>query len=375
MAVRPTEKFLEALHKSHEVYSYVELHSPDGEIVSLPVISGDVKVDRTAAVRRSITIDCVDPEGTLVPDGVNSILTPYGAELHPFRGIRHPDEDEPEVYPLGIFRVSKVSVKDTSGGSPTIQVEGFDYSRTISRDRFVEVYTVAAGTNLVDAIKEIVERTFSELEYDAITTSITTTSPKVFDAGDDPWEACTALAQSMGCDLFFDAEGVLNITPPVDIDSLPEPDFSYVEGEGNTLMDLSRVYSDEPGHNGVIVVGESIGDELPPARGEAWDEEPTSVTYRFGPYGEVPMFVTDTNVKTDEDAEIAAEAILSNQLGFSSQLDVEAAVNPVYEAGQVAQVVRARSHVDDFYIVDAFNVPLRASTSQGLILRQKRTAS
>lgn len=373
MATRPTEKFLAALHVSHEAFSYVELHSPDGDIEILPAVGGDIKVDRTAAVRRGITVELVDPDGTLVPEGVNSVLTPFGAELHPFRGIRY-DDGTTEVYPLGVFRISKVSVKDTSGGSPTITVDGYDRSRTVARDKFTSVYTITQGTNLIDAIKDIVERTFSEVDYDLTTTTITTTAPKVYDANDDPWTAVTELAQSMGCDIYFDAEGALAIVPPVDIDDLPNPDFSYVEGDGNTMTDISRVYSDEPGYNGVIVVGESVGDEKPPVRGEAWDEEPTSVTYRFGPYGEVPLFVTDSNVKTDVDAEQAAKHMLSNLLGFSQQLDVQATVNPTYEAGQVVQVTRARSHVDDLFVVDAFNIPLRASGAQGLILRQKRSA-
>ena len=366
-----TERFLAALRKSHEVYSYVDVISPQGETVRLPAASGDIKVDRTAAIRRSVSISCVDPLEILVPKGVNSILTPYGAELRPYRGIRH-DNGDIEVYPLGVFRIAKVSVSDTTGGSPIIGIEGFDRSRTISRDKFTVPYVIAGGTNVITAIKDIIERTYATPDYDIVTTALTTTAPRVYDSGDDPWEACMELAQSMGAEIYFNANGWLTIATPVDMDSMPSANFTYMEGYGNTLLDLSQSYSDEPGYNGVIVVGESPGDELPPVRGEAWDDEPSSLTYRLGPYGEVPLFISDTLIKTEEDATASALGALNNLLGFSSQLDISAIVNPTYECGHIVDVVRERSNINASYAIDSFNVPLSGQTTQSLTIRQKR---
>ena len=63
---------------------------------------------------------------------------------------------------------------------------------------------------------------------------------------------------------------------------------------------------------------------------------------------------------------------MRNLLGFSAQLSITAGVNPSFEAGQVVEVVRARSHVSGLYAVDAFNVPLDVGSFQNLTLRQKR---
>jgi hypothetical protein len=242
----------------------------------------------------------------------------------------------------------------------------------MSRDKFTVPYLIPGGTNVVTAIQNIVERTYPDIEYDILTTTLTTTAPRFYDANDDPWEACMELAQSIGCEIYFNVDGWLTLATPVDMDSMPSADFTYIEGHGNTMTSLSQVYSDEPGYNGVIVVGESSGDENPAVRGEAWDEEPSSATYRKGPYGEVPLFVQDKIVKTEADANAAALGLLNNLLGFSSQLDIDASVNPAYEAGHVVEVVRALSHVDGVYTLDAFNIPLSSSGSQSMILRQKR---
>lgn len=375
---RASARLLSEIRQSHTVYSYVDVISPTQERVRLPATGGEVSVDRTAAIRRTCKAVCVDPLGTLVPSDTSSLLTPYGTELRPYRGVRyaataeHP-EGEIDVLPLGVFRLAKVSIQDTTGGSPDIQLEAFDLSRTVARDKFTSPYVIPVGANIIDAIKEILARTFPDLAYDSISTTRTTTAPRLYDVGDDPWDAVTDLAMSLGCDIYFDVEGGVVIAPPADIDALPSPDFTYIEGQRCTMIDLSRVFTDEPGFNGIVLTGESPGDELPPVRAVAWDEEPTSATYHLGPYGEVPQFITDQLIKTAEEAQATADQLLRNLLGFSAQLSISGVVNPAFEAGQVVEVRRARSHVAGLYAVDAFNVPFDAKGTQSLTLRQKRT--
>ncbi len=374
---RGSARLLAEIKRSHTVYSYIDVISPTQQRMRLPAVGGEVTCDRTANFRRSCKASCVDPLGTLAPVDTDSLLVPYGTELRPYRGVRYsptPEfpRGETEVLPLGVFRLSKASVNDSTGGSVDIQLEAFDLSRTVARDKFVSPYVIATGTNIIDAIKAILARTFPDLSYDAISTTRTTTAPRLYDVGDDPWSAVTGLALSLGCDIYFDVEGWVVIAPPVDIDALPSADFTYIEGQQCRMLDLSRVWTDEPGFNGIVLTGESPGDELPPVRAVAWDEEPTSATYHLGPYGEVPQFITDQLIKTTEEAQATADQLLRNLLGFSEQLSITGIVNPAYEAGAVVEVVRARSHISGLYAVDSFNVPLGAKGTQSLALRQKR---
>jgi hypothetical protein len=367
-----TDKFLKTIRYSYTSVSRVVVKGPNQEPAVLEAISGDVSVDRTASIRRSCTITCVDSEGTLTPRGPESLLTPFGTELRPYRGVVY-DDDTEELQPLGVFRLAKADVSDKVG-STEIKLEAYDLSRTVKRDRFTSPYVIASTTNVIQAIKDILARTFPDLEYDAVSTSLTTTAPKVYDVGDDPWDAATELATSLGCELYFDVLGRVVIAPPTDVDALPAPVFDYIEGPTCTMTDLSLAYSDEPGFNGVIVIGESLGDEQAPVRGEAWDDEPTSATYRYGPYGEVPYIHTDQVIKTAADAQAAATQMLKGLLGFSSSLSIQAMVNPALEAGDVVEVRRERSHVDDVFIVDAFNIPMSKDGTQTLQLRQRRSS-
>lgn len=365
-----SDRFYQEIKRSHTIVSWIDVISPDQEVVRLPAVEGQVDVDRSAAVRRKLSCQCIDPLGVLTPRTEGEVLTPYGTELRAYRGVRYTDGTE-EKCSLGVFRLSKSTITDNNAGSPVIQLEAYDRARTISRDKFKTPYTITTGTNAMTALKDIVKQTFADARFDTITSTVTTTSPLLYEAGDDPWEAIFALATSMGCEAYFDVEGRLAVLPPPDPNALPSPDFTYVEGEGNTMIDLGREYNDEGVYNGVIVTGESIGDQLPPVRGEAWDTNPTSPTYRLGDYGEVPLFITDNLAKTEEQCAAIAKAQLSLILGAASKIAITGIVNPSYECGDIVQVKRAKSKVDGIYSVEAFSIPLRSAT-QTLSLRELR---
>lgn len=372
---RQTDRFYEAIKKSHTIISWVDIITANQEVIRMPIVDGQVDVDRTAAFRRKLSCQCIDPTGRVTPRTEGEILTPYGTQLRAYRGVRYSDaEDDYEVSSLGVFRLSKSSITDNNAGSPVIQLEAFDRAREISRDKFKSPYVIAPDTGAMEALKNIAKQTFADLQFDAISSPVTTTAPLLFEAGADPWEAITKLATSMGCEAYFDVEGRLAVLPPHDLDALPSPDFSYIEGDNCTMLDLSREYNDEGVFNGVIVTGESVGDELPPVRGEAWDENPTSPTYRYGPYGEVPTFVTDNLAKTNEQCAMIARSRLSLIAGATSKIAITALVNPSYECNDIVSVKRDKSKVNGLYAIDTFSIPLRSAT-QSLTLREQRPAN
>jgi hypothetical protein len=307
------------------------------------------------------------------------------------------DDGTVEVCALGVFRLSQVSIIDDSGtgtssgggtstgsasirqtghpGGMTIDIDAYDKSRTVSRDKFTAPYTIAEGTNVITAIQDILARTFPDLSYDAMGTNVTVSPTQVFDAGEDPWAVAQGLALSLGADLYFNIHGDVTIEPAVDIRSLTAADYDYVEGENCTMLSLEKIFSDEPGYNGVVVIGESPGDDLPPVTATAWDDNPNSLTYHLGPYGEVPMFVQDQVVKTTDEAQAMANAVLSSVLGFVNQLNIDATTNPAFECGDIVRIVRARSKIEDYFVVDAFTVPFSSLDSQTVNVRQTRRAT
>jgi hypothetical protein len=365
------QRLVNSLSRSHRVFSFVDVISPLRETLRLEATAGEIQVDRTADIRRRCTINCVDSTNSLLPDddAVAGVLTPYGTEVRPYRGIIYGDGSY-DVVPLGVFKLSKVSISDNPDGLQ-FGLEAYDLSRTIARDKFTSPYVLYSGTNVIDAIRNIVERTFPEQVYDVTDSNRVITVTRVYDTSDDPWAAITELAMSCGYDVFFDIQGRLVVAPPTDIDGLSEADYEYVEGPDCTMLDLSRVFTDEPGYNGVVVTGESPADNIEAVRAIAWDEDPSSATYHLGPYGEVPMFHQDSIIKTTQDAQDTANQILNNLLGFASQVSLTGITNPTFECGDIIKVQRQKSRVNSLFVLDAFNIPLGASGTQSLVLRSK----
>lgn len=369
-------EFFESIRQSHNIISYVTVTGANGQTVRLDATDGNVSIDRTADIRRRCNITCVDPKGTFAPKSGSDLLTPTGTEIQVYRGVLYPSGIE-EVVSVGVFRLSKATVTDTTSaiGTPGIVLEGYDRSRTVKRDAFTTPYTIAAGTNIIDAIQAILARTFDNLQYDSVSTALTATAPMIYDTANDPWQAVTDLANSIGCEIFFDPTGNVVIAPPVDVDHLPSADWDFVEGEGCQMLALGVVYTDEPGYNGVVLTGESTGDELPPVRSVVWDSEPSSPTYHLGPYGEVPMFTTNSVVKTQADADSVAQATLNSTIGITSQISITSLVNPALDANDTVQVTRAKSGIAGKYAIDSIVIPLTAAETSEITLRAKRVTS
>lgn len=368
--------FLAEIRRDHVVYSYADVITPTGQTTRLQVMAGSVDVDRTADVRRRAQLTIVDSDHVFTPLNAQSALAPFGSMLKVYRGVRYTTgvlAGSTEVVPLGVFRLSDASVKATATGDSDISVDAYDLSRTISRAKFTAPWNIPQGTNCITAAKAIIARTIKDPQYDTFSSSTTTAAAITYDTSDDPWQAVNTLASAAGCECYFKADGSIKIAPPIDVNHLPAPVFTYIEGPGCTMTELDVQLSDDPGYNGVVVIGQAAGDATAPVRSVVWDTEPTSPTYHLGPYGEVPMIVSSSVVTTQTDADAAALAQLNLVLGFYTKLGITAMVNPALDANDVIAVQRKDSGVDSSFAVDAFSVPLDVGTTQSLTLRQKRT--
>lgn len=76
------------LRKSHTAVSRADLIS-DGKVIrQLEVHAGSVNADRTSAQMRAFSIDVIDRDGSLTPEGMNSDLAPFGSRVQLYRGVR-----------------------------------------------------------------------------------------------------------------------------------------------------------------------------------------------------------------------------------------------------------------------------------------------
>jgi hypothetical protein len=340
----------------------------------------------------------------IVPDTALSVLAPFGNELRLWRGVelsRRVEDDYSdlaavgtytdlaaeydsyaamgggftieqveELVPLGVFVITKVDVT-VDGAGAKVAVQGSDRSLRFSRARWTEPYTAAAG-NAGDAIQDVLEDRWQDVTVD-FTATDKTINRAVFglETDNNPWKDATDLATAAGMELFFDGEGVARLIPVRNYENAT-PDAVYLENEEAMVLTLSRQLSVDKTYNGVIANGEGSGASAT-FRGEAWDEDPDSPTYRYGPFGEVPRFYSSPLLTSDDMAQAAAESILAKALGAEEAVDWTQIVDPSLDVGDVVQVVNADTKVDRLMVLDRLTIPLAPTATMSAVARTVRS--
>jgi hypothetical protein len=315
---------------------------------------GSVQVDSTAAVRRRCSCSIVDPDLTMVPVDATDVLSPYGYEIRLWRGLEYVS-GEVELIPLGTFRISSVKVSDE--GAVSIDLSGFDRSRSVSRARFESPYAIAAGTNYVSAIQALVSSRLPGVLFSSLTTAAVT-PVLLFDQASDPWQAATSMAGAIGAEIFFDPMGICVIRTEPNPSGAPLT-FIYEEGTNATILSVENNLTDEPGYNGVVVDGEPASGT--PVHSVVYDADATSPTYYLGRYGKVPTFVKSQYITTQGQADEAAAAALRRERGGTEQLGFSAIPNPAHEGGDLVSVIRKAIGIDSRNMIQSFSIPLNAS--------------
>lgn len=351
-----TAEFKTAVATNHIVVSKAEVWSSDIRLAELDVASGTVEVSTSSAVRRTCRVSLITTRDTdnLVPDTQFDLLTPYGNELRLYRGIRFDDGSE-EYVPLGVFVITDVNVTDNNSGVE-IEVAGEDRALIIGRNKWTSPYQVTSAA-LETAIADLLENRYPEIVTSFPATNVTVNQVILgVEKDNDPWQDAVELCQLVGYDLFFDATGtaVMKQFPTLDGTS---PVAIFAEGDGTTVLSLSRTLTSKETFNGVIYYVEGT-NVTSPIRVEVWDEDPSSPTYRYGKFGQVPTFVESNLLATSAQAITAATLLLNTYIGAQETINWEGIVNPALDVQDIVYVKAVGAKVDRLVILDSLTIPL-----------------
>lgn len=333
------------------VRAVVEL---DGsELGVLPLTGGAVDCDGTRdGALRSLSLT-VSPH----PDAFDWLAT-AGAEVVVARGLRLPDGTE-ELVPLGVF-VMDADLEEAEDG--TVTVSAGDRSRRISRARWTDPYVVPAGTAVGEALADLLRACWPGCPVGStLQAADKTTGAKLayLDGADsDPWKDARDLAASAGLDLYFDGDGVAQVRDTPDPESDPVC-WTYHSGDEAVVLGRTRTAVLTKLYNGVVVTAEGSGVATP-RRGEAWDEDPNSPTYAYGPMGRVPRFYSSPLLTTQAEVDSAAQTMLARVKRPIEQASFSLLPNPAHEAFDVVEFVDADG-VSSRFMFDVVSVPLDSS--------------
>jgi len=348
--------FKAAVVTDHVVIAKAEVWNQDQKLATLNIDKGSVKIDVKSAVRRTCQVHLVTDRTTanLVPDNDFDTLSPFGNELRLYRGIQFSDGTE-EYVPLGVFVMTEVDISDTNEGVE-ITISGEDRSLKISRNKWLEPYQVIDGP-LEDAIEALLQDRFDDVQTNFQPTNVAINQVVLGSENEnDPWKDAVELCELVGYDLYFDNNGIVIMRQFPTVDGAVVV-ASYNEDTTTTVTSLDRRISSKDTFNGVIYTVEGTEVETP-IRVEAWDEDTTSPTYRYGAFGEAPTFITTSLLSTENEAITAAKSLLNRFIGAQEQISWNGLVDPTLDVNDVVYIKSTGAKVDRIVIIDSLDIPL-----------------
>lgn len=353
-----TPQFLEAVKRPYTLAITVEVMDPDDVVVvsNLPIKGGSVTVDAGSEIRYTGSITVSDI--ALLPKLPTDPLAPYGNRVRIRRGLRYQNGTFERV-PVGVYEIDQPG-GDLDFGPVTVALKGLE--AVLQRNKLTAPFSTAGVTSHVDAITALVTEVMPMQTIDS--TSVTgdqATATKTWDLDSDRWGACRELAAAIGCEIFFDAEGLLVIRdfPPAPVDATPVWEIaggdSGVRIGGDLSMSLSGIY------NGVRCMSDGNGmDGTLPVSGQVVDDDPASPTRWGGPIGHVLKTVKSPLYQDEPQCLAAAAAMLPAVLGPNRSLNLKTYINPALECGDPVRVVFGDGTAE-LHTVQAITMPLAAS--------------
>lgn len=364
-----SDTFKASLRTSHVVAIAADLIMPGVAPFSVPVQGGGLTIDRSARTRRTGSLAMPwTTELTRLGLTADVRTLPFGSYVRVKRGVRFADGSR-EYVTLGYLRAESVA---WATHEDTATIELADRMAQVSDEKLLSPYN-ASGMKPSAAAVDLVDDVFGGSITYTVTTNVAaepTLADVIYPAGDRA-EAVANLALVAGAEAYFDANGNFRFDPIATVQSSPV--WTIDAGESGVMisadesLDRTRVY------NGVLVEGQATADQ-PPVSALVYDSDPTSRTLWGGPFGKVARIETSTAVQTVAQAQAAALALLTNQLGLERQVRITSVPNPLLVVGDTIRIT-FQDGTSELHLIEAISQPLDAVSAQEIVSRTTWTSA
>lgn len=370
---------------------------------------GALKAAYSSYAALKIIVDYVESvtDDGLIPTNAFSDVSPFGNEIALWRGIevernvyrlyydiksstttygtfktqwvkygqlKQPTGTETynEEVPLGVFVITEVNIEE-SGKGVKMEIHGVDRSIRVQKASWIQPFGIASGTNLATAIAYVLTDRYPDVQMDFA--SVSTTLPTTvlgLGGSNDPWSDAQRLALAGGLELFFDGNGVAVLRQVQDPTTV-SPAETYLEDEEAMILQVKRRLSTDTTFNGVVVTAEGSKTK-PPLRVAAFDEDPASPTYRYGPFGDRPTFVSSQAITSVAMAGAVAVAQLAKVRGAEENVDWGQICDPSLDAEDVILLENTGTRLSKVMMIDKVTIPLHPKDPMSATARTVRVA-
>jgi len=351
-------KWAPALANDHGLVSKVSVLY-DGSVVAedIAFTDGSVSVDRGSDVRRSLSLSIADPAE--FPTTETARYGVYGQTIYVESGITYLDGST-ELVPCGLFVVTQVS-GNIHTGPLTVTAVGQEillkravFETATSTKGFASA-AAFIGTQIAAAIP-------GASFVNASTSGATALATKTWDPGAEVWSALVEVANSVGAELYCDANGTFRLVDVPNIDTAV-PVWDVSAGEMGVMVSAEMTLTADDVYNRVVASGENAEDNKPPVSAEA---KITTGPLRYGgPFGKVTKTYQSSLITSTTQAQATANALLRRYQAPNRSVTLGTIPNPALEAGDCIRVNYGDSAPvpPELHLVQSFTVPLNVEGS------------
>jgi hypothetical protein len=341
--------------------------------VELKVLGGEVRMTRTGAIKRTLTLD--------VPGEHWDLLQPYSVELFVQRGIDFGDGTQ-EFVPLGYYRVERVDQEEAPDGP--LRITAYDRAASAIQNRVLNPFQFPATVTHRYAFQRIINgNTGSGQSTDGYGMFIYTPMPitwaPVAAGGYDPDAATVAggqvieddsyafleqLADQRGCCLRFTDTGQLSVEP---IDGPPGagPVFAVRPGATGTLVRASRSVTREGVYNIVSAYG---SDPAAPTGHQLAYIEDGPLDWS-GPFGAAPRYYASPLLRTAAQADAAAQTLVDRYVGLPQSLTLDIVPNPALRPADLITTQLQTNGPEFVNQIDEYLLPVTGTAAATITTR------
>lgn len=332
----------------------------DGALVkeNVPLVNGKVDTDRSSNIRYQASVEM----GMYPWDEMD--LEADGTRIQLFYGLDSLGTKEfAQVGEYQLFDLAR-----TNRGSLRLTLKGLE--QFVIESRFIRPRTPPYGASTVATITSLITEVLPDAEVVVLASNdrlITATGAWE----KERWDAITALAASIYAEVFCGHDGRFYIVDQPDVPSLVGQ-FQLDGGPTGVLITEDRTSTRDTVYNAVSVSNNSSDQTVPPLWAWARDNDPTSRTYFYGPYGQRVRFFSSQFFTTVEQCQAYADRLLAESLAPRRTLGLGAVPIPFLEAGDAVRTYTTQKVVPptapEHYLLQKTTLPFRGSWSAELLV-------
>ena len=364
-------KFRDAIRRPHTIRTtavHRNLWTGDTTVLTSFILDGTVTDDCTSQTRRTLNL-------TLAPsDAIWQALNTVGGEITVNQYLRYVDGSRDTV-PMGVFIVDT----DQLGYGPgdTISITAPDRMGKVQKNTLaLDARASVPGNAAWQEIKRLIEGAWnatytfpgwSQLDETA-TTKVGSLSWDDGDRGNAIADLCTANS----LEVFPDRNGLFVLRPIPVFTSTSPPSLQVVAGAQGVMISADRTRDRTSIRNSINVSTTATDVTFTPVTVENTTAgDPLSVN---GPLGRMAEDYALSTLRNSAQALAAGKVRLSQTLGVSSQVSLEAVGDPTIDSQDVGLAIfpkidRDTSRPSELHVVDVVAHPLAPTGTQSITTR------